>query len=187
MKVLVVGGTGLIGRAVTDALTDRHEVVVASRQSGDVNVDVNDLDSIKKMYDSVGKVDAVVSTLGQVEFLAFDDMQPENYALGLNSKVVGQVNLVLAGRDYVNDGGSFTLTSGILNERPIPMGTSAAMANGAVEGFVIACTIELPREMRINVVSPTVITEAMDKYADYFPGFEPVPVATAALEYCKSV
>jgi NAD(P)-dependent dehydrogenase (short-subunit alcohol dehydrogenase family) len=100
---------------------------------------------------------------------------------------MGQVNLVLIGREFIADGGSFTLTTGVLDSDPIRMGTSASMVNGAVNAFVVAAAIEMPRGLRINAVSPGVITEAMPDYAPFFRGFEPVPAARAALAYAKSV
>jgi NAD(P)-dependent dehydrogenase (short-subunit alcohol dehydrogenase family) len=66
-------------------------------------------------------------------------------------------------------------------------GTSASMVNGAVEAFARAAAIELPRGLRINVVSPTVFLESMEGYAPFFRGFEPVPVAKAALAFSRSI
>lgn len=114
-------------------------------------------------------------------------MHSADYAVGLQDKLMGQVNLVLIGREFVSEGGSFTLTTGVLNRDPIVQGTSASMVNGAVDAFVKAAAIEMPRGQRINSVSPGVIVEAMDAYAPFFRGFEPVPSARAALAYAKSV
>ena len=139
------------------------------------------------MYKKIGQLDAVISTTGKVHFGVLSEMNPELYSLGLNNKLMGQVNLVTLGLNYMNDGGSFTLTSGILNRDPIRLGSSAAMVNGAIDGFVKAAAIELPRGLRINVVSPTVLAESMDKYADFFCGFLPVHAADVALAYAKSV
>ncbi|MDF1702991.1 MAG: short chain dehydrogenase, partial [Planctomycetota bacterium] len=66
-------------------------------------------------------------------------------------------------------------------------GTSASMVNGAVNAFVMAAAIEMPRGQRINVVSPGVIEEAMEAYGAFFRGFEPVPAVRAARAYAKSV
>jgi uncharacterized protein YbjT (DUF2867 family) len=60
MKILVVGGTGTIGQAVIKELSPRHTMIVAGHTTGDIKVDITDTNSIKKMYESVGKVDAVV-------------------------------------------------------------------------------------------------------------------------------
>lgn len=88
---------------------------------------------------------------------------------------------------HLSDKGSITLISGILSEEPINWGVSASTVNGAIDHFVKAAACELPRGLRINVVSPTVLAESMDKYADFFPGLVPVPAARVALAYQKSV
>lgn len=187
MRILVVGGTGTIGQSVVNELSLRHEVISAGLHHGEVRVDIADKNSIKMMFQSIGKIDAVISTTGKVHFGAFPEITEEQYALGLNNKLMGQVNLVSVGLSYLNEGGSFTLTSGILNRDPIRFGSSAAMVNGAIDGFVKAAAIEMPRGLRINGVSPTVVTESMDKYADFFRGFVSVPVAIVVQAYVKSV
>jgi NAD(P)-dependent dehydrogenase (short-subunit alcohol dehydrogenase family) len=129
----------------------------------------------------------VVSAAGKVKFAPLAGMTPDDYQVGLKDKLMGQVNLVLIGREHLNEGGSFTLTTGVLDHDPVVAGTSASMVNGAVNAFVLAAAIELPRGLRINAVSPGVITEAMKDYAPFFRGHEPVPAARAALAYAKSV
>lgn len=187
MRILVVGASGVIGRAVVAELAPRHEIVTAGRTSGDVRLDITDEASIRAAYGEIGQLDAVVSATGKVKFAPFAEMQGGDYALGLENKLMGQVNLVLIGREFVGEGGSFTLTTGVLDHDPIVAGTSASMVNGAVNAFALAAAIEMPKGQRINVVSPGVIEEAMDAYAPYFRGFEPVPAARAALAYAKSV
>jgi len=187
MRVLVVGASGTIGRAVVAELRERHEIVAAGRDSGDVRVDITDTASIRATFAAAGPLDAVVSAAGHVKFAPFAEMTDADYQIGLADKLMGQVNLVLIGREFVADGGSFTLTTGVLDSDPIRMGSSASMVNGAVNAFVVAAAIEMPRGMRINAVSPGVITEAMPDYAPFFRGFEPVPAARAALAYAKSV
>lgn len=187
MKIIIIGGTGTIGKAVVNELKQRHSVVTVGHEKGDIQLDIKDLQSIQNMYQKVGEFDAVVATIGRVHFGAFTEMTTEQFYIGLNDKLMGQVNLVLQGMKYINAGGSFTLTSGILSDDPIRYGSSAAMVNGAINSFVRGAAIEMPKNIRINAVSPTVITESMSKYAEYFRGFEPVPAARAALTYSKSV
>lgn len=145
------------------------------------------MESIEKMYQAVGQFDAVVSTVGKVHFDELTKMTHEHYLVGLHDKLMGQVNLVIAGLRYINDGGSFTLTSGILSRDPIRYGSSAAMVNAAIDGFVVGSAIEMPRGIRINSVSPTILAESMDAYGDYFHGYETVTAARVALAYSKSV
>ena len=187
MRVLVVGASGTIGRAVVAELSQRHDVIAAGRTSGDVALDITDAASMRAAFEQAGPLDALVSATGSVKFAPFDEMMAPDYEIGLNDKLMGQVNLVLIGREYLAEGGSFTLTTGILDSDPIRMGSSASMVNGAVNAFVRAAAIEMPRGYRINAVSPGVIEEAMEGYAPFFRGFEPVPAARAALAYAKSV
>lgn len=187
MKIIVIGGVGTIGASIVKELKLRHEVLVAGRTSGDVRVDITDIKSIQNMYQTIKNIDAVVVASGKVHFGALAEMNNELYQIGLQNKLMGQVNVVLEGVKYLNDKGSFTLTSGILNRDPIVLGSSAAMVNGALDSFVKSAAIELPRGLRINIVSPTVITEAMENYAPYFRGFKPVAASEAALFYSKSV
>lgn len=188
MKIIVVGGTGLIGSAVVAELKDRHEIIIAGhKQGGDVQVDVADPQSIRAMYTAIGSFDAVVSATGQVAFAEFSQLTEAQYRFSIDQKLMGQVNLVTLGMAHINDHGSFTLTSGILSCDPIRTGVAASMVNSAVDGFVRGAAIEMARGIRINSVSPTVVTEAMELYGAYFRGFESVPVNRVALAYSKSV
>ncbi len=186
MKVLIIGAEGTLGKAITAELAPRHTIIKASRNSGE-KVDVVDIASVKALFGRIGNVDAIVSACGTVHYGPLSDMTPELYDIGLRDKLMGQVNLILAGQAHVNDGGSFTLITGVLTDDPIRHSSSACMVNGAVEAFVRSASIEMPRGLRINAVSPTVLTESMAEYGPYFRGYKSVSAADAALAYSKSV
>ena len=186
MKILVIGAAGTIGKAVAAELSRRHEIVTAGRSSGDVRVNIADVESIRKMYERVGRLGAVACAAGNVHFGPLASMTPEQFDVGLRDKLMGQVNLVLAGREHVEPGGSFTLITGVLAQDPIVYGSAASLVNGALESFVRAAAVEL-RDHRINAVSPSVLEESMDAYGAYFRGFEPVAVRRVALAYSKSI
>lgn len=187
MKIIIVGATGTIGCAVAKELAPRHSIVYVGHTQGDVQVDITDEHSIDRMYRAIGPFDALISATGKVHFSPLLECSRSDYQIGLDSKLMGQVNLVLIGLKYINRSGSFTLTSGILSHDPIRMGSSAAMVNGAIDSFVRSAAIEMPNSIRINSVSPTVLLESIDDYAPYFRGYEPVPASRVALAYCKSV
>ncbi|WP_372512699.1 short chain dehydrogenase [Bacillus salipaludis] len=187
LKVIVVGASGTIGQAIAKELGKNHEIIRAGRNGLDVTVDITSAQSIKKMYEQTGKIDAVISATGGAHFGSVSELTPELNDIAIESKLKGQINLVLLGMDYVNDGGSFTLTTGIMMDDPVPQGASAAMANGGVKAFVKSAAIEMPRGIRINSVSPNVLEESLDKYGEFFPGFVAVPASRVALAYKKSV
>lgn len=191
-KILIVGASGTLGSAIAEALEGRHDIIRAGRSSGDVKIDMTDAKSILEAFKKIGWLDAVISAAGQVAFAPLADFRADPlgeslHTKGLTDKLMGQVNLALAARDNLNDGGSVTLTSGILSEQFIAQGSSASMVNNAVEGFVRAAAIEMPRGLRINAVSPSVFEESMKKYGAFFAGFRPVPVADAARAFVRSV
>lgn len=185
MKILVVGSTGLIGSCVSKTL-EKHGVVIGVSRSTEISVDIKDPKSIRAMFEKIGKIDAVASCIGKVAFKPLTELTYDEYLAGLKDKVMGQVELVRVGKDFVNDGGSFTLMTGVLARDPIPSGSVASLANGAIESFTLAAAIELPRNIRINTVSPNVLVEATS-YHSAFPGFHQVSASDVADAYVKSI
>lgn len=186
MRILLVGATGTLGRAVASALGERHEVLAASRH-GAYPVDITDADSIASLYANAGAIDAVACAAGSTPFAPLAQLTRNHFLAGVNGKLLSQVELVRQGMAHVADGGSFTLISGILAHDAIRTGTVAGLVNGGVEAFVHSAAIGLPRGQRINAVSPTVLEESWSTHGPSFPGYRPVPAADAAAAYVKSV
>ena len=186
MKIILVGASGTIGQAIDRELRERHDIVRVGRNSGELQVDIADPASIRRLFEQTGPFDALISAAGNAHFGALEELSAKEFAVGLGDKLMGQVNLVLIGREFANDGASFTLTSGVLSEDPIRYGAAVSTVNAALDGFVRAAAIELPRGLRINGVSPTILEESLPAYGPYFRGFKAVPAATVALAYAKS-
>ena len=184
MRILVIGATGTIGRAVVSALSSGHEVLAASR-SGAVKVDISDPASIKAMYRSVGKVDAVVCAAGNAVFKPFGQLTDEDYRFCLDNKLMGQVNVIRFGLDHVTDGGSITVTSGVLAQNPMVGAAAISMVNSGLEGFVRGAALEAPRGIRVNVVSPPWVTETLIAFKMDPQGGK--PAAEVAKAYVKAV
>ncbi len=187
MKILLIGASGTIGKRISAELSRKHEVIGAGRSNADVEVDITDHLSIEDMYHAVNGVDAVICAAGPAKFGPFGEMSEEDMYVGIRGKMMGQVNLVRIGQKYLNDAGSFTLTTGILADEPVPGSVGVSLVNGAVNSFVVAAAQELPRGQRINVVSPTVVADSAEMYADFFPGFDPVSMDRVVNGYVKSV
>ncbi|HEL3816981.1 TPA: short chain dehydrogenase [Stenotrophomonas maltophilia] len=188
MKILLVGASGTLGQAVARQLGQQHQILAAGRHSGELRVDLTDDASVAELFARTGPVDAVISTAGKLYFGPLQEMTPEQFNIGLQDKLLGQVRLALAAQHHLNAGGSITLTSGIVSAQPIRDGANATSVNAALEGFVRAAALELlPRGLRINVVSPNVLIESMAAYGPYFPGFEAVSAQRAALAFQRAV
>jgi NAD(P)-dependent dehydrogenase (short-subunit alcohol dehydrogenase family) len=186
MKILVIGSHGTIGREIVKALAEQHEVIGASRSNAEVSVDIRDVASIRAMFEKVGRVDAVISAAGSGAWKPLAQLEDDDFARSLGYKLMGQVNVVRYGFEYVNDGGSITTTSGVLSQSPMPGSAAISLVNSGLEGFTRAAALEAPRGIRVNVVSPPWVTETLIEMGstDLSHG---LPAATVAQSYVRSV
>jgi len=185
MRIILIGASGTIGREVSRALAVNNEVVTASRSGGDLQVDMVDPESVTALFQAAGAFDAVVSAAGSARFGPLDELSYDDFLFSFRNKLMGQVNLVRIGRNFINDNGSFTLTSGVLAREPMPGSSAVSMVNAGLEGFVRAAQLELEREVRVNVVSPVWVQETL--LAMGHKELEGMPAALVARAYVASV
>ncbi|AWW32364.1 short chain dehydrogenase [Echinicola strongylocentroti] len=184
MKVLLIGGQGTIGKHIANKLDNHDEVLTVGRSSGDFQADMQDVNSLKDLFEKTGKVDAVVVTAGSAPVKPLRELSPEDFHAGIADKMMGQINVALAAFDQINPGGSITLTTGILAEDPIPNGTILSTVNNAVNGFVIGSYGELIQcNIRINAVSPALVEDSYEALGKYFPGHTPAKMGHVADAY----
>ena len=184
MKIIVIGATGTIGAKVTQALAaNGHEVVSIARSSREIRVNLDEPATVRAMFDKIRDADAVISCAGNAAFKPFAQLTDADYELGLRSKLMGQVSLARIAKDHLRDGGSITLTTGTLAMHPMQGSVSVSMVNAGLEGFVRAAALELPRNLRINAVSPPWVKETMVKLGmDPSPALASADVANAYVE-----
>lgn len=185
MRILLIGATGTIGKAIAAALSRRHEVLLASRQQAPFHVDIADPASIRNLYAQVGKVGAVISAAGQARFKPLDELSDADFRFSVDNKLLGQVNVIRFGLGSVADNGSITITSGILAQQPTRGSGAVSLVNAGLEGFARAAALEAPRSIRINVVSPPWVTETLQALGMPLEGG--LPAATVAQAYVGSV
>lgn len=187
MKILIIGGKGTIGKKVAEKLQQKHEIIIAGRHTGDVQVDISEKSSIEAMFKEIGKIDTCICTAGTGFYGNFYLMRQEDMMPGIQGKLLGQINVVLVGKDYLLPEGSFTLTSGIASQHPAKNGACVAMINGAVNSFVLAAAQELKNDIRINAVSPGLVEDSKERYGEFFPGFNYAPMDKVTNAYVLSV
>jgi len=179
MKILAIGANGVVGKAVVKQLAQEHEVVAVGHSSGALTVDIESKESILALYEKVGRVDAIVCMAGNGEMGSLEEMPDSGYQTVLNNKLMGQVNLVRLGLNYLNQGGSITLTSGEAANNPMPGTAAIAMGVAAVNAFVATAALEIKDNKRINAVSPSMVKETMEQWGiDSSSGIAASDVAT---------
>jgi NAD(P)-dependent dehydrogenase (short-subunit alcohol dehydrogenase family) len=188
MKILLIGGTGTIGSKISNRLSKDNQLVIAGHTSGGLQVDMTDPDSINQLFEEVGQIDAVIETAGSAPVKALQQTATEDFMAGINSKMMGQINIALTAMDYLDSGGSVTLTSGVLDHDPIPQGTILSTVNGAINGFVTGSYGEfLQQGFRINAVSPALVEDSAEALGDFFPGHTPAKMEHVVDGYEKSL
>ncbi|ASU82119.1 short chain dehydrogenase [Nocardiopsis gilva YIM 90087] len=187
MRILLIGAAGKLGAHVHATLADRgHDVVTVGRTSGDIRLDITDPVQATELYDRAGHIDAVASAAGDVPYNTLTKLTADDYLSAFRGKALSQIELVRQGTKRIAERGSFTLITGALARDPIVSGSAAAMANGAVEAFVRSAAIEIAPQ-RVNAISPTVFTESLADYGDFFPGIPPVDLTQVAQAYVRSI
>ncbi|BDD11917.1 short chain dehydrogenase (plasmid) [Fulvitalea axinellae] len=161
-KLVLVGSTGIIGREIVKLLGERYEIVEINRSSGDYKVDMQDTMALDFVFEAIGGFDVLISASGDGKWGKLSDLSIQDFHDGLNSKLMGQVNLVMIGRKYANYGASFILTTGVLAHKPVVGGLTMTMINLALEGFVKGAAVELEDGMTINAISPSFAKETME-------------------------
>ena len=188
MKILLIGGTGTIGSVVVNHLKDDHELVIVGHSSGQLQTDITDPNAIESLFEQVGTIDAVIVTSGSAPMKPINELTNDDFLEGVKGKMMGQINVALTALEYLNEGGSITLTTGILSHDPIPQGTVLSTVNNAVNGFVIGSYGEfLQHSIRINAVSPALVEDSAEALGDYFPGHTPAKMEHVANGYIKSL
>jgi NAD(P)-dependent dehydrogenase (short-subunit alcohol dehydrogenase family) len=186
MKIVIIGATGTIGRAIAAALHGSHEIVAISRSAGDHRADITDKASLEKAFAAIGKVDAIVSAAGGAVFKPLAALSDADFEKCLHDKLMGQVNVVRVGSQYVRSGGSITITSGVLAQEPMPGAAAISLVNAGLEGFGRAAALELASDkVRVNVVSPPWVSETL--VALKMDPANGLPAAEVAKSYVQSV
>lgn len=162
-KIILIGASGTIGKAVGKLLEKSHEVIRVGNKSGDHTVDLGSGASIEDLYETVGSFDSMVSVAGLSAFGKISEVNDDDFLVSFNNKLMGQINLVRFGLERISDGGSFTLTTGLFAREPWPGVSPTAAANAGLEGFVRAAALDMDRGIRINAVSPIFVTETAEK------------------------
>jgi len=163
MKLILIGASGTIGAAVAAALSPRHEVVGVTRHTQPLHADITSRASIRALLEAVGPVDGIVCASGAARFKPLELLDDEDFAFSLQHKLMGQVNVIREGIAHVRDHGVIVVTSGILARSPSPGSSAVSLVNAGLEAFVHAASLEAPRGIRVDAVSPPWVSETLVK------------------------
>jgi NAD(P)-dependent dehydrogenase (short-subunit alcohol dehydrogenase family) len=159
MKAVVVGATGLIGKAVVNLLSGKgYDLVQVSRNTRP-SLNIDDPASIDAFYKTLGEVDAIICAAGSAGFGPLSKLSDQEFKLGITGKLLGQANLVRKGLSNLRPGGVFVLTGGMLAYAPWPNTSAVSLVNAGLEGFVRGAALDLQDARRIVIVHPPMVRD----------------------------
>jgi NAD(P)-dependent dehydrogenase (short-subunit alcohol dehydrogenase family) len=104
-RVLVVGASGIIGRAVADLLGEHNDVVKISKTSGDCRDDATSIASIEVMLSEIGSFDSLVAVIGSATMGSIYRLSSDDFLNAFRLKVLSQVDLMRIGLKTIWPGG----------------------------------------------------------------------------------
>src|ERR1700737_1447737 len=104
MKFVLIDANGKIGELFQKGVGGGgEESVKAGRKSGDFRVEIENRESVRKLYQAVSSFDAVAIAAGEVAFAPLSELTAEKWQFSLGSKLMGQINLVQEAIPFINE------------------------------------------------------------------------------------
>ncbi|MGR2945548.1 SDR family oxidoreductase [Vibrio vulnificus] len=149
---VVLGGTSGIGAELAKQLESDHTIVhVASRQTG---LDISDEKSLYHYFETIGAFDHLIVTAGSYAPAGkVVDVEVTQAKYAFDTKFWGAVLAAKHGARYLKQGGSITLTSGMLSRKVVANTYVKAAINAAIEATTKVLAKELA-PIRVNAISP---------------------------------
>jgi len=192
-KVLIIGGTGGIGKALAERYASlESEVIITSRSAeraqataaeigGNVRgiaLDIAEPEKIRAMLADVGEIDRLLIVAIERDYNTVKDYDLQKARRAVTVKLVGYTEVVHVMLDRFSDEASVVIFGGLAGERPYPGSTTVTMVNGAVRSMIKTMAVELA-PIRFNAIHPGVIgdtpawsdkPEAIARIAERTPG-----------------
>ena len=163
-NILLIGGSQGIGLEIARNLSQQHNVIVASRTTGDLadmNVkhltfdaatDTLDLDSLPEV------LDGFVYCPGSINLKPFKNLKIEHFQEDLEINYLHMVKIVqtILPRLLQSSQSSVVLFSSVAASTGMPFHSSIAGAKAAVEGFGKAIAAEFAPKIRVNTIAPSI-------------------------------
>ncbi|PTX42893.1 NAD(P)-dependent dehydrogenase (short-subunit alcohol dehydrogenase family) [Christiangramia gaetbulicola] len=162
-NILLIGGSTGIGFQISEILSNDHNIIVASRNTGDLDTDKIthlDFDVLKddiKDLDLPDQIDGFVYCPGSIDLKPFKMIKPESFEKEMQLNFFGMVRSVQGVLDKLKKSpqASLVFFSTVAVKVGMPFHTNVAAAKGAIEGFAKSLAAEYAPNFRVNVIAPS--------------------------------
>jgi NAD(P)-dependent dehydrogenase (short-subunit alcohol dehydrogenase family) len=170
-KVLIIGGTGGIGRALAERYASLGSEVILTSRSAEraaataaeiggkvrgIALDIAEPAMIADQLADVGRIDRLLIVAVERDHNSVRDYDVARAIRGVTVKLVGYTEIVHTMLGRFSKDASVVIFGGLAAERPYPGSTTITMVNGAVKSMIKTMAVELA-PIRFNAIHPGII------------------------------
>ena len=161
-NILLIGGSTGIGLEIANQLVKENNVIVASRNKGELNDDIKHLefdvlkDNIEDL-DLPEKIHGLVYCPGSINLKPFKMLKHKDFEEEMNLNFLSLIKVVQGVMPKLKEAENASLVffSTVAVKVGIPFHTSVVAAKGAIEGFAKSLAAEYAPSLRVNVIAPS--------------------------------
>ena len=173
-SVVIVGGTGGIGREIARHYQDRGASVVITGRDPDraaaiaddmgedvsgIGFDLSEPATIAGALSDVGRVSRLVLSAIDRDHNPLDDYSIDRAIALTTMKLVGYTETIRVLRPRMVDDGSVVLFGGRAKDRPYPGSTTVTTVNGGVSSLVNTLVVQL-KPIRFSAIHPGIVGDS---------------------------
>ncbi|MAG85822.1 MAG: oxidoreductase [Flavobacteriaceae bacterium] len=161
-NILLIGGSTGIGLEIANQLVKENNVIVASRNKGELNDNIKHLefdvlkDNIEDL-DLPEKIHGLVYCPGSINLKPFKMLKHKDFEEEMNLNFLSLIKVVQGVMPKLKEAENASLVffSTVAVKVGMPFHTSVAAAKGAIEGFAKSLAAEYAPSLRVNVIAPS--------------------------------
>jgi NAD(P)-dependent dehydrogenase (short-subunit alcohol dehydrogenase family) len=160
-KILVIGGSKGIGKAIVASLIEKNNIINLSRTPPSLaheNLTHYNCDILTDELPQLDALDALIYCPGSINLKPISRLKLEDFRADFEINVVGAVKAIQHYLPLLKRGTtpSILLFSTVASKLGMPFHASVAAAKSGVEGLVKSLGAELAPTIRVNAIAPTV-------------------------------
>lgn len=160
-KIVIIGGSKGIGKAIIKALSDTHRIINISRtapEMADANVTHYSCDILTDDLPDIDTLDGLVYCPGSINLKPVSRLSLDDFRADFEINVLGAVKSIQKYLPQLKKGSnpSILLFSTVASKLGMPFHASVATSKSGVEGLVKSLGAELAPTIRVNAIAPTV-------------------------------
>jgi 3-oxoacyl-[acyl-carrier protein] reductase len=169
-KIIIIGGSKGIGKAITESLLNEHKVINISRTSPDFqhsNLSHFSCDVLTDELPQIEEADGLIYCPGSINLKPFNRLSIDDFKTDFEINVIGAVKCIQTYTKALStsDSASIVLFSTVATKLGMPFHASIATAKSAVEGLTKSVAADLAPKIRVNAIAPTITdTELAAKF-----------------------